>query len=69
MAAAVGPASPPYAPDAVVAAERMVVFNVQTLKYHDPSCVWAHRCTRNCITIPLSEAVKRGGIPCKVCGG
>jgi hypothetical protein len=69
VAAAFYPASSHHVPVAVVAAERMVVFNVHTHKYHEPSCVWAHRCTQSCVTIPLSEAIKRGGIPCKVCGG
>jgi len=51
------------------AKEEMVMFNTNTFKYHKPSCEWAQRCTRNCIYIPLSEAIRRGGIPCKVCGG
>ena len=53
----------------VAAADKIVIFNTQTLKYHDPSCTWARRCTRNCVAIPLSEARRRGGIPSKVCGG
>jgi hypothetical protein len=52
-----------------VATERMVMFNQHALKFHDPNCVWAHKCTRNCVSIPLSEAIRRGGVPCKVCGG
>ena len=53
----------------VAADDKIVIFNTQTLKYHDPSCTWARRCTRNCVAIPLSEAQRRGGMPCKVCGG
>lgn|GEM_PF-5216321 len=49
--------------------EEVVAFNQKTLKYHKLDCIWALRCTKNCITIPKSEAIKRGGIPCKVCGG
>jgi hypothetical protein len=49
--------------------DKIVVFNTKTLKYHDPSCILATRCTRHCITIPLSEARRRGGVPCKACGG
>lgn len=49
--------------------ERTVYFNTQSLKYHRGDCEWAHRCTRNCVWLPLSEARRRGGIPCKVCGG
>jgi hypothetical protein len=52
-----------------VAAERTVIFNTQSLKYHQPGCIAARRCTRNCIFISLSEAIKRGGVPCKICGG
>jgi len=46
-----------------------VVFNTQTLKYHKLNCQWAKRCTVNCIKIDKKEAIKRGGRPCKVCGG
>ena len=47
----------------------VVAFNVQTLKYHGLSCIWAKRCTRHCVTIERADAIQRGGIPCKVCGG
>lgn len=47
----------------------MVMFNTKTLKYHKPSCQWAIKCTVNCIKIDKKEAIKRGGKPCKVCGG
>jgi hypothetical protein len=47
----------------------IVVFNVQNNKYHSRSCVWACRCTVHCINLTRGEAHKRGGIPCKVCGG
>jgi hypothetical protein len=46
-----------------------VYFNVKTHKYHKPTCIWAQRCTRNCVMIPRGEAINRGGVPCKVCGG
>jgi hypothetical protein len=46
-----------------------VVFNVQNHKFHHPSCMWAKRCTKNCIDVTRKEAHARGGIPCKVCGG
>jgi hypothetical protein len=46
-----------------------VSFNTKTHKYHKPSCTWAKRCTRNCVSVPKSEAESRGGVPCKVCGG
>ncbi|MBQ8476825.1 nuclease [bacterium] len=46
-----------------------VMFNTQTLKFHKLTCKWAKKCTVNCIKIDRKEAIKRGGIPCKVCGG
>jgi len=46
-----------------------VMFNTNSFKFHKPSCQWAQRCTANCIPIKRSEAVSRGGVPCKVCGG
>lgn len=46
-----------------------VVFNTKTYKYHKVNCQWAQKCTKNCIKIDKKEAVKRGGVPCKVCGG
>lgn len=53
----------------VAQAEPVVMFNTETLKFHSPSCRWAKKCTVHCIRITLSEALKRGGVPCKVCGG
>ena len=50
-------------------AEEKVAFNVETKKYHCLSCRWAIACTKNCIEITISEARRRGGVPCKVCGG
>ncbi len=49
--------------------EEVVAFNTNSRKYHNPRCEWAIKCTKNCITIPHSEALRRGGVPCKVCGG
>ncbi len=46
-----------------------VVFNWKTLKFHKPSCQWAHRCTVNCTKVDKKEAIRHGGVPCKVCGG
>lgn len=47
----------------------IVFYNTQTGKYHQPWCRWAKKCTVNCIKIEKKEAIKRGGVPCKVCGG
>jgi hypothetical protein len=49
------------------AADRAVAFNTESKKYHLPSCDAAKRCTVNCITIPLSQALAKGGSPCKRC--
>ena len=49
--------------------DEIVSFNTQSLKYHCPSCQWAIKCTRNCISVTLAKAKSSGGIPCKVCGG
>lgn len=46
-----------------------VYFNVQTFKFHKPTCRWAQRCTRSCIVIARGEAIKRSGVRCRVCGG
>ena len=55
---------------AQAASQRDIVdFNTQSLKYHEPNCIWAKRCTVNCIKITRAEAKKRGGIPCQICGG
>lgn len=47
--------------------ENIVVFNPKSLKYHKEFCEWAIKCKR-CIKITETNAVKRGGKPCKVCG-
>lgn len=46
-----------------------VIFNVKTHKFHKVGCRYAVTCTKNCIKIERQQAIKRGGIPCKVCGG
>lgn len=46
-----------------------VFFNTKTHKYHNFACRYASKCTVNCIKIDKKEAKRRGGIPCKVCGG
>ena len=47
----------------------MVMYNTKTGKFHSLNCRWAHKCTVNCIKIDRKEAIKRGRVPCKVCGG
>jgi hypothetical protein len=49
--------------------EETVAFNMKSYKYHCLTCSAAKRCTSNCIDIPRSEAKKRGGVACKICGG
>ena len=63
--------SPFVGRDACVAAEaeETVIFNTHSHIFHRPECSAAHACTVNCIKIPRSEAIKRGGRPCGLCGG
>lgn len=68
------PAVRAHAPHPQIAAsaeakEEVVFFNVRSHKYHCLTCGYARRCTANCIEVPVSEARKRGGVPCKICGG
>jgi hypothetical protein len=46
-----------------------VYYNTNSHKYHQHSCEWAEKCTKNCISIDHTDAIRRGGVPCKVCGG
>src|SRR3989442_5329651 len=54
---------------ALAADDEMVAFNTKSHKYHCLSCQYAVKCTQNCIQIKRSDAIARGGGPCKVCGG
>ena len=46
-----------------------VVMNVRRSIYHNPDCMWAKKCTKNCIQTTKSKAIARGVKPCQVCGG
>jgi len=61
------PTSPAYGDSP--ASDEIVAFNTKSLKYHCLECTWAKKCTVNCVNVPKSEAIRRGGVPCKVCGG
>jgi hypothetical protein len=50
-------------------ADDQVYFNTHTHKYHCLTCVWAKKCTSNCVKISREEAIRRGGVACKICGG
>jgi hypothetical protein len=42
-----------------------VSYNTETGKYHVSGCrYWG---CKNCVTVSLEEARRRGGVPCKVC--
>jgi hypothetical protein len=56
------------ADEAAGRAAELVAFNTSNGKYHCLECIWARRCTRNCVNMPLAEARARG-VACKVCGG
>ena len=49
--------------------ENLVAFNTKSLKYHKLNCEWAIKCTANCVNISKKDAISRGGVPCRVCGG
>jgi PHP family Zn ribbon phosphoesterase len=43
-----------------------VSYNTNTGKYHVSGCrYWG---CKNCVTITKDEAIRRGGVACKVCG-
>lgn len=46
-----------------------VVLNIKTLLYHCPACELARHCGADCAVVDLAEAVRRGGKPCRTCGG
>ena len=54
---------------ALAADSPVVIMNVKTHIYHHPSCIWAKRCTQNCIKTTKDKALSRGARACKVCGG
>ena len=60
------PAIPAHSTDR---ANQTVYYNTKTHKVHKMSCRWAKACTKNCIPLKRKEAYRRGGVPCKVCGG
>lgn len=54
---------------ALAADSHVVIMNIETDIYHHPSCIWAKRCTKNCIKTTKDDALSRGARACKVCGG
>lgn len=56
-------------PGAFAQTSEQVYYNQANGKYHGLGCKWGKRCTVNCVKIPRSEAVRKGGVPCKVCYG
>jgi hypothetical protein len=52
-----------------LAADTQIYFNLKTHKVHQMACPAARRCTKNCVVMPRSEAYRRGGMACKICGG
>ena len=45
---------------ALAADSPVVIMNVKTYIYHHPSCIWAKRCTKNCIKTTEEKALARG---------
>lgn len=58
-----------FAVNAMPVMAELVMYNTKTLKFHSLGCRWAAKCTVNCIKIDRKEAIRRGGVACKVCGG
>lgn len=52
-----------------VAIAQTVSYNTKTKKIHKVNCSSAISCTVNCVKIEKAQAIKRGGVPCKRCGG
>lgn len=48
--------------------DSQILFNTRSKKIHCIDCPGTSRCT-NCVPMSASEARKRGGVPCKICGG
>ena len=46
-----------------------VVMNTKTYIYHNPTCKWAKKCTKNCIKTTKQKAQDQRARACKVCGG
>lgn len=70
VSAAFAEEQPPRGPHQVITqAEETVMFNTKTHKYHCATCDAAARCTAHCIPLAKTEAIRRGGIPCRRCGG
>lgn len=46
-----------------------VVLNIKTLLYHCPACDLVSHCGSDCTVLDLADAVRRGGKPCRACGG
>jgi hypothetical protein len=63
------PRAPAYSTQSTGASDPIVSFNTSSHKYHCPSCRYALSCTKNCVDVRLSEARRRGGVPCGSCGG
>lgn len=59
-------AAPAFPPDP---GDPLVSFNLSSRKIHCRTCRAALQCTKNCVELQLSEARRRGGIPCGICGG
>lgn len=45
----------------------VVIYNTNSGKFHEADCPWAKKC-KHCIKILKSDAIKRGGKPCRACG-
>ncbi len=69
VAARIASSAAPAGPAPGLAVSELVSYNTKSGKIHCPTCPSARQCTKNCVSITLEEARKRGGTPCGNCGG
>jgi methylphosphotriester-DNA--protein-cysteine methyltransferase len=63
VAASVQTSLPAHADDS----DPYVAFNTRSLIFHQLKCDFVRRCTANCVQVRRSEAISRGGRPCRYC--
>ena len=51
---------------AFAANDKLVVMNIKTYIYHNPTCKWAKKCTKNCIKTTKQKAQAQGARACNV---
>jgi len=44
-----------------------VIYNKETGIFHDPDCLFAKQCTKNCTSIDIEKAFEKNAKPCEKC--